>query len=81
MSVKVELEVDETWALLSVITQKLLEEGDLSEEDRANLQRWRGEELRRSGDAIRSLTQKLSDDLQRVQRTRERSKIQRHDWV
>lgn len=78
---KVELEVDETWSMLSVVVQKLLEECELSDEDRANVRRWRSEEMRRSGDSIRALTQKLTDDVQRLQRNRERSQIQRHDWV
>ena len=78
---KVEIDIDETWALLSVVVGKLLEEASLSDEDRANLRRWRSEEMRRSGDAIRALNQKLNDDLQRVQRSRERGAIQKHDWV
>lgn len=78
---KVEFEIDESWALLSVVVAKLLEEAKLSDEDRASLRRWRSDEMRRSGDPIRVLTQKLNDDLARVQRNRERSQIQKHDWV
>lgn len=78
---KVELDVDETWALLSVVVQRLLAECDLSGEDRASLRRWRSEEMRRSGDSLRVLNQKLNDDLQRVQRNKQRSQIQKHDWV
>ena len=78
---KVEIAVDESWALLSVVIKKLLEEADLSDEDRANLRRWRSEDMRTSSDAIRTLTQKLNDDLERSQKNRQRSLIQKHDWV
>lgn len=78
---KVEIVVDESWALLSVVVKKLLEEANLSDEDRANLRRWRSEDMRTSSDAIRALTQKLNDDLERSQKNRQRSLIQKHDWV
>lgn len=78
---KVELAVDESWALLSVVVKKLIDEANLSDEDRASLRRWRSDEMRTSGDAIRTLTEKMNDDLARVQRGRERSQIQKHDWV
>ena len=78
---KVELAVDESWALLSVVVKKLIDEANLSDEDRANLRRWRSEDMRTSGDAIRALTQKLNDDIERSQKNRQRSLIQKHDWV
>ncbi|MGI8551069.1 MAG: hypothetical protein ACR2PL_09855 [Dehalococcoidia bacterium] len=78
---KVELQIDESWAMLSVLVGKLIADASLNDEDRANLRRWRSEEMRRSGDSIRALTQRLNEDLQRVQQSRERSQIQKHDWV
>lgn len=78
---RVEIDVDEAWALLSVTVKRLLEDVQLSEEDRANIQRWRGEDMRTSGDAIRGLLQKLNDDLERSQKNKQRSLIQKHDWV
>jgi hypothetical protein len=78
---KVEIAVDESWALLSVVVKKLIDEANLSDEDRANLRRWRSEDMRTSGDAIRTLTQKLNDDIERSQKNRQRSLIQKHDWV
>jgi hypothetical protein len=80
-SLKVELAIDESWSLLSVIVKKLLDEAALGDEDRANLRRWRSDEMRTSGNTIRTLTDKLNEDIARVQRGRERSKIQKHDWV
>jgi len=78
---KVELAVDESWALLSVVVKKLLDETTLSEEDRASVRRWRSDEMRTSGSAIRTLTEKLNDDIARQQKRSERSQIQKHDWV
>jgi len=78
---RVELDVDESWVLLSVVVKRLIDDLRLSEEDRANLRRWRGEDMRTSGDAIRALLQKLNDDLERSQKNRQRSLIQKHDWV
>jgi len=78
---KLELAVDESWTLLSVVVKNLLDETTLSEEDRANVRRWRSEEMRTSGSAIRTLTEKLNDDIARQQKRSERSQIQKHDWV
>jgi hypothetical protein len=78
---KVELAVDESWALLSVVVKKLLDDTALTEEDRANVRRWRSEEMRTGGSAIRALTEKLNDDIARQQKRNERSQIQKHDWV
>jgi hypothetical protein len=78
---KVELAVDESWALLSVVVKKILDETSLSEEDRANIRRWRSEDMRTSSSAIRTLTEKLNDDIARQQKRNERSQIQKHDWV
>jgi hypothetical protein len=78
---KVELAIDESWSLLSVVVKNLLDEAGLSDEDRASVRRWRSDDMRTSGDSIRALTEKLNDDLARVARGRERSAIQKHDWV
>lgn len=78
---KVELAVDESWALLSVVVKKLLEEANLSDEDRANLRRWRSDDMRMNSEAMRVLTDKINEDLARVLKARERSQIQKHDWV
>ncbi len=78
---KVELDADEVWALLSVVTKAVIDETDLADEDRAALRRWRSSEMRQGSEAMKSLVQKLNGDLERVMRNRERSPIQKHDWV
>ncbi len=78
---RVELDTDESWALLSVVLKKLLDEVSLNEEDRANLRRWRTDEMRTNGEAFKTLLKKINDDLERVQKKNTRSAIQKHDWV
>jgi hypothetical protein len=69
---KVEIDTDESWALLSVVVKNLLDDANLNEEDRANLRRWRTEDMRTNGEAFKTLLKKINDDLERVQK---------HDWV
>lgn len=78
---KVELDADEVWGLLSVVTKAVIEETDLADDDRAALRRWRGSEMRQGSEAMKALVQKLNGDLARALRNRERSAIQKHDWV
>jgi hypothetical protein len=78
---RVQLDIDESWTLLSVIVKNLMENAKLSEDDRSNLRRWHGDDMRASGDAIRALHQKMNEDLERLQKNKQRSLIQKHDWV
>ena len=78
---KVELDADEVWALLSTVAKHVLDETELSDEDRAALRRWRAQQMRQGSDGLRALVQKLNDDLERLQHVHERSAIQKHDWV
>jgi hypothetical protein len=78
---KVELDSDEVWALLSTVTKQVIDDADLPDEDRAALRRWRSQRMRQGSDEMKALVQKLNEDLARVMRQRERSSIQKHDWV
>ena len=78
---KVELDSDEVWALLSTVTKQVVDNAELSDEDRAALRRWRSQQMRQGSDEMKALVQKLNDDIARVMRQRERSPIQKHDWV
>ena len=78
---RVELDEDEVWALLSAITRRVLDEADLSEEDRGRLRRWRSEEMRIGREGVRGLQEKVNADLARTLKAKERSAIQKHDWV
>ena len=78
---KIELDVDEARELLWVIAQRVAREADLSDADRAKVRRWFSEEMRVGGAAMRALADKLNADLERALRTKERSQLQKHDWV
>jgi hypothetical protein len=78
---RVAIDDDEVWALLSVVTRRVLDEADLSEEDRGQLRRWRSDEMRLGREGLRLLTEKLNADLARTLKAKERSLIQKHDWV
>ena len=78
---KVELDADEVWALLSTLTKQVIDDVGLTDEDRAALRRWRSSQMRQGGDEMKVLVQKINDDLARLIRLRERSGIQKHDWI
>jgi hypothetical protein len=78
---KIELDVDEARELLWVVTQRAAREAGLSDADRAKVRRWFSEEMRLGSAAMHALTDKLNADLERALRTKERSQLQKHDWV
>jgi hypothetical protein len=78
---RVELDEDEVWALLSAVTRRVLDEAGLDEEDRGRLRRWRSEEMRLGREGLRTLVEKANTDLARALKVKERSLIQKHDWV
>ena len=78
---KIELDVDEARELLWAVTQRVAHEAGLSDADRAKLRRWFSEEMRLGSAAMAALTDKVNADLERALRTKERSQLQKHDWV
>ena len=78
---RVQIDEDETWAMLSTVMKKVLDEAGLSDEDRASLKRWRSEQMRPGREASKALLDRLNADLERVVKAKERSAIQKHDWV
>jgi len=78
---KIELDVDEARELLWAVTQRAARESGLSDADRAKLRRWFSEEMRLGSAAMAALTDKVNADLERALRTKERSQLQKHDWV
>ena len=77
---KLELEPEEGRELLSLIIDRLTDEGDLSDADRAALKRWRSEQMKAGSDGMRELTHKINADLERTLRTKEKSAVQKADW-
>jgi len=78
---KVELDSDETWALMSYVVDRLLQETDLPDADRASIRRWRSEQMRPASEPMKLLTRKINEDLARALQTKQRSQIRRPDWV
>jgi hypothetical protein len=78
---RVQIDEDEAWAMLSTVMQQVLDQAGLSDEDRAALRRWRSEQMRPGREASKALLDRLNADLERVMKGKERSAIRKHDWV
>lgn len=78
---KLVLDADEAWTLLSLIVHRLSEEAGLSDEDRARLKIWRSEEMKVGSEAMQVFAEKLNADLERAIRSKEKSAIRRPDWI
>ena len=53
---KVELDIDEAWDLMSLVVARLAKDASLSDSDRAKVRRWRSNAMRPEGEAMRLLT-------------------------
>jgi hypothetical protein len=78
---KVDLDSDEIWALMSYMVDQLLQETDLPDADRARIRRWRSEQMRPGGEPMKLLARKINEDLARALQTKQRSQIRKPDWV
>ena len=77
---KVEIDNDETWALLSTIVKRAAEEPSLTDEDRARIRKWRSEQMKPGSEVTKALTTKVNEDLARTMKNQVRSQIQKSDW-
>ncbi len=77
---KVELDTDETWELMSRVVARMLDETSLSDKDRAKVRRWRSDSMKPSGESIRLLTRKVNEDLGEAFERKKRSQIRKPDW-
>ena len=77
---RLELEPEEARELLSLIVDRIDEAG-LSDQDRAQVRRWRSESMRASSEGMRELTAKVNADLGRTLRDKEKSAIRKPDWA
>ncbi len=78
---RVELDVEEAWGLMSYVVKELVEQASLADEDRARVRRWRSERMRPTDDAMQMLTGKINQDLAHAMDSKRRSQIRRPDWV
>lgn len=77
---RVELDADETWALLSLVVARAADEADLADKDRASIRKWRSEAMKPSSAAMQDLMAKVNADLERAAKSKERSQIRKPDW-
>ena len=77
---KIELDVDESWALTSYVLTRLLEEAELPDADRAKVRRWRSQQMQPSKEGMRLLTEKINRDLAQAVERKQRSQIRKPDW-
>ncbi|HWO73903.1 MAG TPA: hypothetical protein VNN21_10135 [Dehalococcoidia bacterium] len=78
---KVELDNDEAWNLLSHIVGRMLDETPLADSDRAKVRRWKSEEMRVTSQEMRVLTSKINEDLAKTLERKQKSQLRRPDWV
>jgi hypothetical protein len=77
---KVELDVDEAWELMSLVVARLLDQASLSDKDRAKVRRWRSDSMQTTSESMRHLTRKINQDLEQVVERKKRSQIRKPDW-
>jgi hypothetical protein len=79
--VKVELEVEEAWNLMSSVIGRLIDETELSDSDRARIRRWKSDEMRMTSQEMRVLAQKINEDLRATIERKTKSQLRKPDWV
>jgi hypothetical protein len=77
---KVELDADEAWELMSVVVARLAEEAQLSDEDRAKVRRWRSDSMRPGQESMRLLARKINEDVAEAFERKKRSQVRKPDW-
>ena len=77
---KVEIEEDEAWELMSLVVARLVDGAGLEGSDRAKVRRWRSDSMKPGREPMRVLTRKINDDLAQVWERKKRSQIQKPDW-
>ena len=77
---KVEFDTTEAWTMLNHVVNRLLEETDLSDADKAKVRRWKSEEMRATSQEMRVLAEKLNTDVQSALARKTKSQIRRPDW-
>jgi hypothetical protein len=78
---KVELDNDEAWNLMSHVVSRLLDEVQLSDSDRARIRRWKSDEMRVTSQEMRVVTQKINEDLALSLERKTKSQLRKPDWI
>ena len=78
---KVELELEEAWNLMSTVIGRLVDETSLADADKAKIRRWKSDEMRNTGQEMRVLAQKINEDLRATIERKTKSQLRKPDWV
>ena len=78
---KVEIDTDEAWNLMSHVIVRLLDETQLTDSDRARIRRWKSDEMRVTSQEMRVMSQKMNDTIQEVMARKTKSQIRKPDWM
>ena len=78
---KVELDHDEAWNLMSHVLSRMLEETELTDADRARIRRWKSDEMRVTSQEMRVLTSKINEDLMKTIERKTKSQLRKPDWI
>ena len=78
---KVELDTDEAWNLVSFIVGRMIDETNLDDADRARIRRWKSDEMRVTSQEMRVLTTKINEDVQKTMERKTKSQLRKPDWI
>ncbi len=78
--VKVELDIEEAWAIFNRIVGQMLDDVEIDKSDRAAIRRWKSSEMRPGREEMDALHEKMNDDLDRLWEIRRKSEIRKPDW-
>ncbi len=78
---KVELDTDEAWNLVSYVIGRMIEETNLEDADRAHIRRWKADEMRVTSQEMRVLATKINEDLKKTMERKTKSQLRKPDWV
>jgi len=79
--VKIELDNDEAWNLLSHIVGRIIEEIELPDPDKARIRRWKSDEMRVTSQEMRVVTSKINEDLATSLERKTKSQLRKPDWI
>lgn len=77
---RLELDVEETKEILTLIVDRLADEAGLKKDDLAKLRRWNSQSMRMGSEGMRELTAKVNLEIERTFKTKQKSAVRRPDW-
>jgi hypothetical protein len=77
---KVEFAVEEAWELLNHVVNRMLDETQLSDQDRARVRRWKSDEMRATSQEMRVLASKMNEDMAQHMERKTKSQLRKPDW-